>query len=323
MTASHSTLARPACCLSGATGMRAVLLGHGTVGTGVARSLPREVRLEGILVRQRRAGLPRAPVFTDIDEALALKPDLVIEALPGGELAEYALVRAVEAGAHVVSANKDVCARRPDLFERSAKKGRALYCSAAVGGGVPVLETIERLRTSRAGIERVRGVLNGTSNFVLDRLARGESLEKAVLAAQEAGFAEADPGADLDGYDAACKLSLIARAAWGIALDPAEIAAKSIRDLPPGLPARAAREGTRVRQVATLARAGNGVHAAVRLETLGLDDPLSRTRDEANCVVVTPERGTPLILSGRGAGQVPTAASMLGDIARLVSQCRG
>lgn len=321
MTASSPT--RPATLAPSRSGlMRAVLLGCGTVGGGVASALPANVRLEGVLVRDRRPDLPRSvPLFTDLDEVLSLQPDLVIEALPGGELAEYALVRAIEAGAHVVSANKDVCARRPDLFDRAAAQGTALHCSAAVGGGVPVLETVQRLVAEGRPIVRVRGVLNGTSNFVLDRLASGESLDDAIAAAQAAGFAEADPSADLDGLDAANKLALIARAAWGIDLDPAEITARSIRDLPAGLPAKAARNGQRVRQVAALARAGEGVHAAVRLDTLDLDDPLSRARAEGNCVVITPETGTPVILSGKGAGRVPTAASMLSDIARLVAEC--
>ncbi|TGY87569.1 hypothetical protein E5163_14125 [Marinicauda algicola] len=304
--------------------MRAVLFGHGTVGGGVAAALPAGVRLDGVVVRSRRSGLPRSvPVFTAPDEALALKPDLVIEALPGGAQAEAVLERAVALGCHVVSANKEVCARRPDLAARAREQGTAFLCSAAVGGGVPVLETVERLAHGGQGLSRVRGVLNGTSNFVLDRLADGERLDDAIAAAQAAGFAEADPGADLDGRDAACKLALIARTAWGVDLDPAAIPARSIRDLPAGLPAKAAREGRRVRQVAALARAGDGVHAGVRLEVLDLDDPLSRARLEGNCVVLTPETGTPLILSGKGAGRVPTAASMLADIARLVAErCR-
>lgn len=322
MTALAHLPARPAPLAPASNGtMRAVMLGHGTVGAGVAASLPREIRLEGVLVRARRTGLPRVPVFTDLDEALALKPDLVIEALPGGALAEAALERAAELGCHVISANKDVCARRPDLARRLNEAGKALYCSAAVGGGVPVLETLESLNREGRAITKVRGVLNGTSNFVLDRIVLGDSLDNAVAAAQEAGFAEADPSADLDGRDAAAKLALIARTAWGIDLDPADIPARSIRTLNPGLPGKAAREGKRVRQVATLARAGDGVHAAVRLDTLSLDDPLSRTRNEGNCVVITPEAGTPLILSGKGAGRGPTASSMLGDIARLVAEC--
>ncbi|TRO92703.1 hypothetical protein FKB34_12815 [Glycocaulis profundi] len=302
--------------------MRAIMLGCGVVGGGVAHRLPASVRLEGVLVTGKRCDLPYGvPVYTDLDAVLALKPDLVIEALPGGAFAEAALERAVAQGCHVVTANKDVAARRPDLARQAAAKGRGFVYSAAVGGGVPVIETIAKLVQKGEEIDRVRGVLNGTSNFVLDRLAAGESLGTAVKAAQDAGFAEADPSADLDGVDAANKLALIARTAWGIDLDPASISRQSIRDLPEGLPAKAAREGKRVRQVGHLARHAGGVHAAVRLETVDLDDPVSRARLEGNCVVVSPVRGYPVILSGKGAGRAPTAASVLGDIKRLCAVC--
>lgn len=312
---------RPSNAPSTAT-LRAVMLGCGTVGGALAHRLPQAVTLEGVLVRTARAGLSKAPVFTRLDDVLALKPDLVIEALPAGPLAEAALQRALEAGSHVVSANKAALAHRQDLFDIAEARKCRLRCSAAVGGGVPVLETLERLEAEGRGVVRVRGVLNGTSNYVLDRLAAGEDLDRAVKAAQEAGFAEADPGADLDGLDAAAKLCLIARTAWGVTLSPGDIATRSIRSLPAGLAAKAAREGRRIRQVATLARAGNGIHGAVRLELLDLDDPLSRAREEANAVVITPQSGFPLILSGKGAGAVPTAASMRADIDHVLAGCR-
>jgi homoserine dehydrogenase len=191
-----------------------------------------------------------------------------------------------------------------------------------VGGGAPVLETVQRLKAAGATLTRVRGVLNGTSNFVLDRLARGEALESAVKAAQAAGFAEADPSADLDGLDAANKLALIAREAWGLELDPAAIDTQSISDLPAGAGAKARADGRVLRQVASLSRSPVGVKAQVRLEALSPDDPLARTREEGNCVVLTPERGTIVIVSGKGAGRGPTAASVIGDVARLLSEVR-
>ena len=296
--------------------MRAVLLGCGVVGGGVIDHLPAGIELVGVLARTPRpGGIAGAPVFTDPDAVFALKPDLVIEALPGGGLAEALIERSVQAGCHIITANKDVAARRPDL----ARKARSFACSAAVGGGAPVLETVQRLKASGAALTRVRGVLNGTSNFVLDRLGRGEALETAVKAAQEAGFAEADPSADLDGLDAANKLALIAREAWGLELDPADIDTQSISDQPADAGARA-RAGSRVlRQVASLSRSPVGVKARVRLEALTPDDPLARTRDEGNSVVLTPERGAVVIVSGKGAGRGPTASSVIGDVIRLLA----
>ena len=326
MTALAPTLdrvsSRPSAAATANRPMRAVLLGCGVVGGGVAERLPANVRLEAVLVTKRRCDLPRGvAVCTDLDAVFACRPDLVIEALPGGDLAEAALERAVTGGAHVITANKDVAARRPDLIAKCQAQGRIFAFAAAVGGGVPVIETIERITAEGREIETVRGVLNGTSNFVLDRLAEGESLADAVKAAQAAGFAEADPSADLDGVDAANKLALIARAAWGVALDPADIPKQSISDLPETAPAEAARQGRRVRQVGRLSRDGDQVRAEVRLETVDLDDPLSRARLEGNCVVITPGDGYPVILTGKGAGRAPTAASVLGDLARLCPAC--
>ena len=303
--------------------LRAVMLGCGVVNGGLEGLLPEGVEIVGVLARRARPhGVCGAPVFTDPDAVFAFEPDLVIEALPGGAEAERLLERAVVAGCHVVTANKDVAARRPDLARRAAAAGKTFACSAAVGGGAPVLETVEKLARSGAGLVRARGVLNGTSNFVLDRLIAGEVLEGAVKAAQEAGFAEADPSADLDGLDAANKLALIARTAWGAELDPADIETESIRALTAADIEAARSAGKVLRQVATVTRGPAGVRARVRVQALAATDPLARTRDEGNCVVLTAVRGAPVIVAGKGAGRAPTAASVAGDLKRLCQACR-
>lgn len=299
--------------------MRAIMLGCGVVGGGVIERLPEGIELLGILARTPRPdGVSGFPVFTDADALFALKPELVIEVLPGGEVAEALVERAVNAGCHVVTANKDVAARRPDLVARTHAAGRVFACSSAVGGGAPVLETVTRLRHSGVKVGRVRGVLNGTSNFVLDRLASGRSLAASVKEAQDAGFAEADPSADLDGLDAANKLALIAREAWGVDLDPSAIPTASIRDLPAHVLEAARHDGRRIRQIGCLSRTASGVSAQVRLEALPLTDPLSRARAEGNVVVLLPERGAEVIVAGKGAGRLPTAGSLIGDLNRLL-----
>lgn len=303
--------------------MRAIMLGCGVVGGGVIERLPDGIELVGILTRTPRPdGISGYQVYTDADAIFALKPDLVIEALPGGAEAEALVERAVREGCHVVTANKDVAARRPDLVKATKAAGRTFACSSAVGGGAPVLETVARLRESGVKVGRVRGVLNGTSNFVLDRLASGRNLDASVKEAQDAGFAEADPSADLDGLDAANKLALIAREAWGVDLDPASIPTASIRDLPAHVLDAARLEGRRVRQVGCLSRSVSGVRAEVRLEALPLSDPLARARAEGNVVVLLPERGAEVIVAGKGAGRLPTAGSLIGDLNRLLKAKR-
>lgn len=303
--------------------MRAIMLGCGVVGGGVIERLPERIELVGILTRTPRPdGISGYPVYTDADDVFALQPDLVIEALPGGAEAEALVERAVRDGCHVVTANKDVAARRPDLVEATKAAGRTFACSSAVGGGAPVLETVTRLRESGVKVGRVRGVLNGTSNFVLDRLASGRNLDASVKEAQDSGFAEADPSADLDGLDAANKLALIAREAWGVDLDPASIPTASIRDLPAHVLDAARLEGRRIRQVGCLSRSVSGVRAEVRLEALPLTDPLARARAEGNVVVLLPERGAEVIVAGKGAGRLPTAGSLIGDLNRLLKAKR-
>ncbi len=303
--------------------IRALLMGCGVVGGGVLERCPEGLEIIAVLAKTPRpAGLHGRPVFTNPDAAFALKPDLVIDTLPGDDTAAELLERAVKAGCHVVTANKRTAARRPDLVKAVIARGQIFACSSAVAGGAPVLETAQDLLASGQRITRVRGVLNGTSNFVLDRLSEGESLEIAVAAAQEAGFAEADPSADLDGLDAAHKLVLIARTAWGVDLDPDAINTESIRHLPPGTAHRVAQDGQVLRQVGRLSKTANGVAASVRLEALELDDPLARARNEGNAVVFTPERGPATLVTGKGAGRAPTAASLVGDLVRLCQNCR-
>lgn len=303
--------------------LRAVMLGCGVVGGGVLELLPPGIRVEAILTRTPRPqGLKGIPVFQDADALFALKPDLVIDALPGDATAEALLERAVEEGCHIVSANKRTVARRPDLARRCRFEGRWFSFASAVGGGAPVLETVEALVADRQPISRVRGVLNGTSNFVLDRLSAGETLEAAVTAAQEAGFAEADPSADLDGLDAAHKLVLIAKTAWGVDLDPDAIKTESIRALPKHTARRVAQGDQVLRQVGRLSRSASGVTARVRLEALDIDDPLARTRNEGNAVLITTEFGSTTLVTGKGAGRVPTATSLVGDLLRLCQSCR-
>ena len=301
--------------------MRAVLLGCGVVGGGVLDLLPEGVQIDAVLARTPRpAGLSGIPVFTDPDAVFALNPELVIDALPGNAAAEALTARAVAEGRHVVTANKRTAARRPDLVEIARSNGKAFACSAAVGGGAPVLETAAQLAARGRKITRVRGVLNGTSNFVLDRLANGEALSSAVAAAQAAGFAEADPSADLGGLDAAHKLALIARTLWGAELDLDAIKTESIAQLPAGAAPAVARSEEMLRQVARLSVTAKGVSASVRLEALCADDALARARGEGNCVLFTAEDGEATLVCGKGAGRIPTASSLIGDIRRLCQE---
>lgn len=298
--------------------LRVTLLGLGAVGRGVYERLRSdEGRFEIVaaavrdLDRHEASGVPRS-LLRPLDEALDVPGDIVIEAIGGVVEAGDALARALALGRHVVTANKAVVAARGvELRALAERAGRRFSFSAAVGGVVPV---IERLRGLRGLVTRVEGVLNGTSNFVLDRLAAGSSLEEAVAEAKHLGYAEADPADDLSGLDVARKLAVIANEAFGVTLDPERIPRPGARAL---AALRAGESGGPVKLVGWLEATEAGCEARVELARVAASHPFARCRGASNSVIITLRGGVVIGLNGRGAGRWPTAESVMGDLLEL------
>ncbi len=310
------------------------IAGCGTVGGSLLDLLARHgeehqrraaVRFEvtGILVRDplrpRSPRVPRELLTDSIDRFLGTRADIVVEAIGGIGDADRLVRAALERGSRVVTANKALLrvagAELSALVAKHRERGAALDIEAADGGGEPV---VRLLRESLAGhgVRSVRGVLNGTTNFILTRIARGSSYAQALDAARRAGFAEADPTRDLDGTDAADKIAVLAWLAFGA--DPRALRVDTV-----GLPAdveaavRSATERGRVlRLVATAARTVRGPRAFVRPMLLHRADPLARARDEENVVQVESESCGTITLSGKGAGGPATASAILADLLR-------
>jgi homoserine dehydrogenase len=279
--------------------LRVALFGHGTVGGGVydaLRAWPDRFLVVGVAVRHpdRHPTVPPALLETDVFRLVDREADIVVELLGGLEPATTVIEAALERGRRVVTANKAVVARRPDLDGR-------VRCSASVGGVIPVIETVRRFGPS---LTRIEGVLNGTCNFVLGRTAAGVSFEDAVRAAQEAGFAEADPSTDLHGWDAAHKAVVLAREAFGIELRPEQVERDELRGAEPGT----------WRQVVEITREG----ASVRLRKIERGPFLSLV-DADNCVCLT-HGGSVEVLRGKGAGRWPTTTSVLSDLLDLADE---
>lgn len=237
--------------------------------------------------------------------------DLVIEA-SGATPASGWLRTALARGAVVVCANKQALARDPLLLAALARGEPRLLCEASVAAAVPV---VRALRESLAGEEilAIRGVLNGTTTFILARLERGVPFARAVVEAQQAGYAEADPAADLSGLDAAAKLAILATIAWRAPVTIDDIGVHGIAEGIAHDVAAAARLRQRVRLVATASRNG-GLHASVRPLALEPDDALSGASGVHNVVEVRAALAGTLTWSGPGAGGVSTASALLGDV---------
>jgi homoserine dehydrogenase len=304
--------------------LRVALLGCGTVGGGVLERLlarPDLFRVTGVAVRDRErarcSGLPRRLLAAGPVALAEGEAEVIIELLGGREPARRAVVRALELGKSVVTANKALLAAEIDSLERLAKRrGARLLYSASVGGALPALEAVRRF----AGrIRAVSGVLNGTCNYVLDRLAAGDSFDAAVAAAQAAGFAEADPALDLDGSDAAQKLALLAREAFGVTPRWDAIPRLGIAGIDRTMLETAARRGRTIRLVASAERTPAGLRTRVLPLEVARSHPFARTSGAGNALRIETTEGQVIDLSAQGAGRWPTCEAVLADLDDLIA----
>jgi homoserine dehydrogenase len=318
-TVSTSVHDRPA-----ATPLRVLLMGLGQVGQGVYQhllQLRQFFEITGIQVRdthkKRNVDLPSALLTTRVEELMARPHDLVVD-VSGDPLAAYTVIGAcLEAGRPAVTASKRLVADRGPELTRLAGRSSVRFCySAAVGGGTPMIETLSRA-SQHGRVTRLRGVLNGTCNYVLDRMAQGIPMHTAVSEARMHGFAESNVSRDLHGDDSADKLRILARLAFGAESDAIPI---SCHGMPP---AGAGQSGTGtwasriVRQVATF-DPENG--ASVKLEALPVDDYLAGARGEENRLAISSADGQEWRIGGKGAGRWPTAEAVVADLIDIHAQ---
>lgn len=301
------------------------LLGLGTVGLGVYRALaaqPHLFEVTGISVRttrERDADVPVHLLTTDAWEVIDSDCSVVVELIGGTEPAMAYITGSLARGKYVVTANKQVIANcGAQLHELAENSGLRLLYSAAVGGSVPMLETVKRL-AEEGPIISLRGVLNGTTTFVLDKLAKGASFDEALASAQACGFAEADATLDLNGTDAAHKLVLLAGAASGIAIDLGDINQTGIQDISADYVRNATENGGVVRLVASIDFVGEKFSARVAPSVIPTNegDPLARTAGEQCCLIIQRQGAPDFVAHGKGAGRWPTTESVMADLFSL------
>jgi homoserine dehydrogenase len=320
--------------------IRVALAGCGVVGSALVRLLHSSadaigarhgVRVEvvRVLVRdpRRKRDVPlRAGIFTsDVEQFVAEDVDVVVEAIGGSEVAEVIARAALGRGTRLITANKELVASAgASLATLGRRSGTTLDFGAAVGGSVPVISTLrDLLGTSRPAY--ARGILNGTSNYVLSLLERGSGYSEALAAACRRGLAESDCTRDMDGSDTAAKLAIIAWVGFGV--DPSKVVVRRAGLLPD--PARFVRHasalGGRVRLLGECARVNSGeIACVVEPVIFPLESAFARTELEENRVEIDLGWSGPLAVSGPGAGGAPTATSLLGDLlasGELVAEC--
>jgi homoserine dehydrogenase len=311
--------------------VRVALLGCGTVGSEVFRLLSEQAGdlkarvgapLEVAGVAVRRPGRPR-PVAIDpgllTTDALGLVTDpgtdIVVEVIGGLEPARSLLLAALAAGKSVVTANKVLLAEDGAALQRAARDGGGdLYYEAAVAGAIPLLRP---LRESLAGdeVRQVLGIVNGTTNYILDRMdSSAAGFADALEEAQALGYAEADPTADVEGFDAAAKAAILAGLAFHTRVTAADVHREGITGVTRADIASARTFGHVVKLLAICERSGRGVSVRVHPAMIPRSHPLAGVREAYNAVFVQAASAGRLMFYGAGAGGVPTASAVLGDI---------
>ncbi len=312
--------------------LKVAIAGLGTVGAGLVRLLHsqdetiaaragRRIRITAVSARDkskdRGCDLSGLTWFDNaVDMATQSDADVFVELIGGSEgIAKEACEAALQAGRHVVTANKALIAHHGlDLATRAENAGVTLAYEAAVAGGIPVIKAI---REGLAGnhISSLHGILNGTCNYILTTMREtGRAFEDVLKEAQDLGYAEADPGFDIDGIDAAHKLAILASLAFGVEIDFDAVAVEGIRDVTPDDLQYAQEIGCKIKLLGIAELTDAGVFQRVHPVMVPVGAPIASVEGVFNAVVTHGDYVGPTVLEGRGAGDGPTASAVAADV---------
>ena len=305
------------------------ILGFGTVGSGVAdvltmnadsiaKRVGQAVNLKYILDVRDFPDSPYQSCFVKDFTAIESDPevDVVVETIGGARIALEFTQRALKAGKSVVSSNKELVATHGyELLQLAKEKGVSYLFEASVGGGIPILRPLGNCLAANE-IEHVTGILNGTTNYILTRMIRaGLTFEQALKEAQDNGYAEKDPTADVDGHDACRKICILAAIAFGEHVYPQQVPTEGIRGVTLEDVAYADSCGCKIKLLGRAIRQDNGkVCAFVAPHLVSGENPLSGVEDVFNAISVTGNAIGDVMFYGRGAGKLPTASAVVADV---------
>jgi homoserine dehydrogenase len=293
-------------------------------GERAARHSGRQLVLESVVVQNeekpRDLHLPPGVLSTDL-RSITHNPEIkVVAHLVGGlEPARQIMLDLLANGKDVVTANKALLAEHgPELFDRARALDMCIAFEAAVAGGIPIIANISQCLSANQ-IQSLRGILNGTSNFILTQMEeQGTDYQSAVREAQRLGYAEADPTLDVDGSDATQKLAILAHLAFGARVNWRDIPRRGIDGLEAADLRYAKELGYRIKLVAMAQLAGGGVHLQVSPTLVKIGAPLAEVRGAFNAISVVGDAVGPLMFHGQGAGQMPTASAVVADMIDMV-----
>ena len=310
------------------------LLGCGTVGTGVARLLLEKKDMIGSRVGARLNLARVADIDVTTDRGIRFEPgvmtsdamaviedpqiEIIVEMIGGETIAKDLMLAAIENGKHIVTANKALLAAHGNtIFKAAASKGVDLAFEASVGGCMPIIKTIRESLVSNH-ITSMIGILNGTCNYILSKITDdGSAFETALGEAQASGFAEADPTLDIEGLDTAHKIAILSALAYGMEINLADVYTEGISHITPLDIEFAGQFGYRIKLLAISKHKGQSVEARVHPTMIPFHNMLSNVNANLNAVTICADAVEDILLYGRGAGMMPTASAVLGDLADI------
>lgn len=311
------------------------LLGLGTVGSGVVEMLKKhrekieiqagcDIEIKSILVKELVGYEQYEGEYSLTTDVMSIITDpeisIIIEVMGGVEYTREILLQAFAHNKSVVSANKDLIAIYGEELSQAAKNaGCGFFYEAAVAGGIPILQTINH-GLAIENFNTIIGILNGTTNYILTQMAQNQvSYEEALKAAQESGFAEADPSGDVEGIDAARKVAIMARLAYSMPVVLSDVRAKGITAVTKNDMDTAARFGCRIKLIGKIEKMPSGKLAlSVEPTFISQNNPLAHIDNEFNAIILQGEATKEIMLSGPGAGSLPTANSVMSDVIALI-----
>ena len=315
--------------------VRIAILGLGNVGQGVWKILNTnkneimtkcgcEIEVAKILVRDaskpRGVEVPEEIITTNADDIFednSIK--IVIELMGGAEPAREYMLRAMKCKKHVVTANKLVLATQGEELFRTAEEEEVLfYYEASVGGGIPIIREINESLTANK-IEKLVGIINGTTNYILTKMTReGMDFADALKEAQEKGYAESDPTSDIEGFDAAYKLAIMASLSFGTKVDVSSIYREGISNVKAADIAYADKLGYVIKLLAVGKEADNKLELRVHPAMVPKAHPIANVNDSFNAIFIKGNAVGDLMLYGRGAGDLPTGSAVIGDVISIL-----
>ncbi|MES5395638.1 homoserine dehydrogenase [Bacillus amyloliquefaciens] len=319
--------------------IRIGLLGLGTVGSGVVKIIQDHqdklmhqvgcpVTIKKVLVKdidkKREADLPKEVLTTEVYDVIDdPEVDVIIEVIGGVEQTKQYLLDALNAKKHVVTANKDLIAvYGSELLAAAKENGCDLYYEASVAGGIPILRTLEEGLSSDR-ITKMMGIVNGTTNFILTKMIKEKSpYEEVLKEAQDLGFAEADPTADVEGLDAARKMAILARLGFSMNVDLDDVKVKGISRITDEDISFSKRLGYTMKLIGIAQRDDNKIEVSVQPTLLPDHHPLAAVHNEYNAVYVYGEAVGETMFYGPGAGSMPTATSVVSDLVAVMKNMR-